>query len=132
MLADGGVFRLIVPDLYERARIYVSTARQKPDSAEQFIRATMLGKEYRPRNLSEILHDIVGNSNHLWMWDETSLAMELAKQGFTMIRRCNLGDSGIAMFDAVEKSSRFYDNDLGIQECAMEARKYLKNDPVVD
>lgn len=92
----------------------------------------MLGKEHRPRNLLKILHDIVGNSNHLWMWDETSLSMELTNQGFTMIRRCNLGDSGIAMFDAVEKSSRFYDLDLGIRECAMEARKSLKNDPIAD
>ena len=30
------------------------------------------------------------------------------------------------MFDSVEEPSRFYDADLGIQECAIEARKSLK------
>ena len=51
MLADGGVFRLIVPDHFERARKYVSTAKENPEAAEHFIRATLLGKEYRPRGI---------------------------------------------------------------------------------
>jgi hypothetical protein len=126
MLADGGVLRLIVPDLFERACKYVSTAEENPTAAEEFVRATMLGKEYHPRGVWGILSDIFGNSDHLWMWDETSITKELKSLGFILIRRCNLGDSGISMFDAVEDSSRFYDTHLGIQECAMEARKPLK------
>jgi hypothetical protein len=123
MLAHGGVFRLIVPDLFERARRYVSTAEENPEAAGKFLRATLLGKEHRPRGLSGILRDIIGNSGHLWMWDETSITEELRRAGFTRIRRCNCGDSGNPMFDAVEEASRFYDAELNVQECAMEARK---------
>lgn len=126
MLADGGVFRLIVPDLFERARKYVSTAKENPEAAEHFIRATLLGKEYRPRGVLRILRDMIGNSDHLWMWDEMSITKELKRQGFTFIRRCYFGNSGISMFNSVEEPSRFYDADLGIQECAIEARKSLK------
>ncbi len=122
MLAYGGVFRLIVPDLLERARRYVSTAEEKPEAAEEFFRATSLGKEHRPTGLLGRLREVIG-SHHLWMWDETSLTEELKRVGFTRIRRCDCGDLGIPMFDAVEKPSRFYDMSLNIRECAMEAWK---------
>ena len=72
------------------------------------------------------MRDMIGNSDHLWMWDEMSITKELKRQGFTFIRRCYFGDLGISMFDSVEEPSRFYDADLGIQECAIEARKSLK------
>jgi hypothetical protein len=125
MLSDGGVFRLIVPDLFERAHTYVSAAADKPGAAEEFLRTTLLGKEVRPKGLLNVLRDIFGNSGHLWMWDEASIKEELKKVGFTRIRRCNFGDSGIPMFDLVEVASRFYDTGLNIRECAMEARKLL-------
>jgi hypothetical protein len=123
MLADGGVFRLIVPDLLERARRYVSAAETNPGAAEEFLRTTVLGKEHRAASVSGVLREIIGNSDHLWMWDETSITEELKKAGFTCVRRCSCGDSGIPMFDAVEVPWRFYDTNLKIQECAMEARK---------
>jgi hypothetical protein len=123
MLADGGVFRLIVPDLLERARRYVFSAEEMPEAAKQFLRSTYLGKESRSTNLFSKLRESIGNSNHLWMWDETSITDELKRVGFMQIRRCNKGDSGLPIFDAVEDQSRFYDTQLGIRECAMEARK---------
>jgi hypothetical protein len=114
-----------VPDLFERARRYVATAERTSEAAEEFLRATFLGKEYRPTGLSAILREITGNSGHLWMWDENSITEELRRVGFMNIRRCSCGDSGIPMFDAVEDPSRFFDMDLNIQECAIEARKSL-------
>jgi predicted SAM-dependent methyltransferase len=123
MLRQGGVFRLIVPDLFERARRYVAIAQDNPQAAGDFLRATMLGKEHRTRSLVAILRDLIGNSDHLWMWDEASITEELSSMGFNRIRRCSLGDSGIPVFDAVEEHSRFYDTNLNIRECAIEARK---------
>jgi hypothetical protein len=123
MLGDEGVFRLIVPDLFERARRYVAVAQNNTDAAGQFLRATMLGKEYRSRGPVAILRDLIGNSDHLWMWDESSIIKELESVGFQKIRRCSFGDSGISMFDAVEECSRFYDTNLNIRECAIEARR---------
>lgn len=121
MLAPGGVFRLVVPDLFERARRYVAAA--EPGAAAEFMRTTMLGKEARGRGLRGALGEWLGHSAHLWMWDEKSLAAELAAAGFVDIRRCEPGDSGIAMFDEVEDRARFYDEALDLRECAMEARK---------
>jgi len=123
MVADGGVFRLVVPGLLERARRYVSTAEEMPGAAEEFFRATSLGKENRPTGLSGLMREIMGNSAHLWMWDEASITQELSSAGFTRIRRRDCGDSGIPMFDAVEEPSRFYDTSLNIRECAIEAWK---------
>jgi hypothetical protein len=123
MLAEGGVFRLIVPDLFERARRYVACAGARPDAAGNFLRATMLGKERRPKGLLGLVRSAIGNSEHLWMWDEASMSEELERAGFSQIRRCEIGDSGIAMFDVVEDRARFYDPDLNIRECAIEAKK---------
>jgi hypothetical protein len=123
MLAADGVFRLIVPDLYERARRYVAAAGAGSSAAETFLRDTFLGRERRAAGLSARLREALGNSAHLWMWDEPSIAGELAAAGFTAIRRCEIGDSGLPIFDAVEDAARFHDPDLDIRECAMEARK---------
>lgn len=123
MLAHGGVFRLIVPDLFERARRYVAAAEKDPRAAVSFLNTTMLGRERRAGGMLGILREFLGNSDHLWMWDESSIAEELRSAGFTQIRRCEMGDSGLRIFDMVEQSSRFYDTTLGIRECAMEARK---------
>jgi predicted SAM-dependent methyltransferase len=123
MLASGGIFRLIVPDLFERARRYVSSAETSSDAAPSFLRSTFLGKESRPKGLQGLVREAIGNSSHLWMWDQCSLELELQKAGFTQIRRCDIGDSGDPMFDAVEERSRFYDEALDVRECAMEARK---------
>jgi hypothetical protein len=125
MLAEGGVFRLIVPDLLERARRYVAVAEERPEAAVEFCRATSLGREGRATSLLGVVRETIGSSAHLWMWDETSMTSELKRAGFTRIRRCDCGDSGIPMFDAVEEATRFYDPDLSIRECGMEARKCL-------
>ncbi|HEX3882455.1 MAG TPA: methyltransferase domain-containing protein [Stellaceae bacterium] len=123
MLRHGGVFRLIVPDLLERARRYVSTADEGSITAEAFMRETFLGKEHRPTGIVGLLRELLGNSAHLWMWDEISITEELKRAGFAEIRRCVIGDSGLDIFDAVEMPSRFHDSSLNIRECAMEARK---------
>lgn len=123
MLAEGGVFRLVVPDLLERARRYVASTEEASEAAEQFLRSTYLGKVNRPAGWLGILREGFGNSDHLWMWDEASISLELRRAGFRQIRRCDIGDSGLPIFDVVEDKSRFYDTQLNIRECAMDARK---------
>ncbi|HVH78235.1 MAG TPA: hypothetical protein VM782_02495 [Stellaceae bacterium] len=112
MWAPGGAFRLIVPDLLARTQCYLGST--EASAAEDFMRATTLGKEARKSGVSGLLREWLGNSAHQWMWDEI---------GFTRIRRCEHGDSGIATFDVIEEASRFYDPVLDIRECAMEAWK---------
>jgi SAM-dependent methyltransferase len=124
MLAPGGTFRLIVPDLHERARRYVAEAdRKSPDAAFTFLRSTRLGHERRPKTPLQYLRCVVGGSQHLWMWDEYSMYAELQRAGFAHIRKCQFGDSQDPMFARVEDKSRFFDKNLSVDECAMEAQK---------
>lgn len=111
MLAPGGVFRLIVPDLEARARRYVEGG-----DGNLFMRSTMLGKEAQPS-----IRQRASLSAHLWMWDFRSMSAELAEAGFTSIRRASFGDADDPMFTRVEDRGRFVDG--SITELAIEARR---------
>jgi hypothetical protein len=124
MLEPGGIFRLIVPDLQERARRYVEEAAgNSPEAAGHFLRATHLGMEQRPVTLLGRLRVLIGGSAHLWMWDEPSLRKHLEQADFVDVRPCRFGDSEDPMFAEVEDRSRFVDAAFRIEELAMSARK---------
>ncbi len=124
MLRPGGVFRLIVPDLQERARRYLAgVAANDPEAASRFLENSCLGHRSRPRSLRGRMRAMLGNADHLWMWDEVSIAAALREAGFTEIRRCRFGDAADAAFAAVEQEDRFTDTNLDIAEIAMEAKK---------
>ena len=127
MLQPGGVFRLVVPDLYERARRYVADVDSgSSDAAATFLRSTHLGHE-GPRRFLGDLRALFGGSMHLWMWDEHSMSTELRRARFINIRRCQFGDSADPMFAKVEESGRFFDEDYKIKECALEAQKPISS-----
>jgi SAM-dependent methyltransferase len=124
MLRPGGVFRLIVPDLYERARRYVMDVdRKSPDAAITFLRSTHLGLEQKPRTPLQYLRQMIGGTMHFWMWDEYCMSVELHHAGFVNVRRCQFGDSPDPMFAKVEETGRFFDEDNKITELALEAHK---------
>lgn len=112
LLANGGVFRIVLPDLEKMIHAYNES--NATDRSICFIRSTLMGKEERSRSLGARLRDAIGNSHHLWLWDYASLSNELAMAGFKNIRRARFGDSGIPAFAAVEDQSRWAD-ELGIQ-----------------
>ena len=124
ILQPGGVFRLIVPDLAARARRYVeAVSAADPGASPWFMRTTLLGQEQRPRALKARVRDSLGNTAHRWMWDEPSLRAALTDAGFTAIRVCAFGDAEDPDFRTVEARDRFVDEDTGITELAMEARR---------
>lgn len=124
MLMPGGVFRLVVPDLEERARRYVHEAtNHSVDASGNFMRRCHLGLEQRPSSMLGRARLLAGGSAHLWMWDQASMIDELRKVGFDRVRRCEFGDSGDEMFARVEEPTRFADHQLGLRELAIEARK---------
>lgn len=120
MLRPGGRLRLIVPDLRERARRYLDREGD-PNAAIEFMESCYLGMKQRPRGIVGHIRSAIGNSAHLWMWDEAAMRRELEQSGFVAIREARLGDSGDPMFERVEEPSRFDDD--GIQEVALEAWK---------
>jgi predicted SAM-dependent methyltransferase len=118
ILRAGGIFRIIVPDLYAVARAYVSGHENRETGAShEFMRASHLGLASRPRGIGRVLRAAFGNSAHLWMWDELSLAEALGEHGFAHVRRFEFGDSKDPAFLKVEEVSRFY------RACAMQAVK---------
>ena len=92
MLKPGGLFRLIVPDLEARARLYVSRLDTgQKDANDWFMLSTYLGLSNRPRSLAAKAGRLLGGRLHLWMWDFPSMEAQLRRAGFVNIRRCSLG-----------------------------------------
>ena len=117
ILRDGGIFRLIVPDLEWAAREYVRKIDAGDRMANEGVLAeTGLGKISRRRGLSSFAYEWLRTSEHLWMWDALSLGHALEKHGFRQIRRCFFHDSEDPMFAFVEDVNRFE------HAIAMEAR----------
>lgn len=122
LLKPGGVFRLIVPDLAVRARHYLKAHEAgDPQAASRFMASCHLGERRRPRGMT-MLTRLLGNSAHLWMWDEAGMTAALANAGFHSIRRCVMGDSGFPAFAQVEEHGRFHDGPSE-PELAMQALK---------
>lgn len=118
ILRSGGIFPLVVPDLYELARAYVdSHGRQDAQASQVFMRESYLGHTSRVRGLRGLMRAALGNSEHLWMWDELSLADALRRLGFAEVRRAQFGDCQDPAFAKVEDLSRFE------RACAMQAMR---------
>ena len=124
MLAPGGVFRMIVPDLRSRAQLYLRQVESgDPEASSNFMRYTMLGQEQRPRGLIKSIRHTFGASSHLWMWDLVSMRAELDRCGFVSVRECKFGDADDPAFAEVEDRARYIDATLNEAECALEGRK---------
>jgi predicted SAM-dependent methyltransferase len=113
-LQPGGLFRIVVPDFAVYVQVYNEDASET--AANLFMESSSLGTVRRSRGLRGILQAWLGNSAHLWMWDERSLAARLRMHGFVNIRRAAQGDSEDPRFADVENPDRFIDA-LAIQ-CA--------------
>lgn len=112
MLAPGGLFRLVVPDLEFLASEYLASSAA--NAASQFMRASGLGQELRPQGIRGLMVAWLGNSQHRWMWDYKALSRELVDAGFVDVRRASYGDCTDSMFLAVEDRGR-WENCLGIE-----------------
>ena len=112
VLKPGGKFRAVLPDLEILIKDYVNS--DDPNAASQFLKDTILGVEKRPKGIMEKLRSLIGNSNHLWMWDYKGMKDELNLIGFGDIHRSYFNDSGILDFSEVEDASR-WENCLGFE-----------------
>jgi SAM-dependent methyltransferase len=121
MLEDGGVFRLIVPDLQWRALRYVAELTNGSMPADEFLNACHLGQRVRPKTWLNFIIERYKRSYHLWMYDFPTLRELLESAGFSRIRRCQFGDAADPMFAQVEDANRFVDQ--GHEELAIEAIK---------
>jgi hypothetical protein len=105
ILTIGGVFRLVVPDLEWCIKEYQTNPLEI--RSYKFMEDAHLGLLKRERGLIASLRNMLGQSTHLWMWDYSSMKIELEKTGFKNIRRASFNDSSEPMFKAVEDEGRF-------------------------
>jgi SAM-dependent methyltransferase len=118
ILREGGIFRLVVPDLEWSAREYLSRLEAKDPRANAFfLEKTQLGYVERDRSFVGLFYAWLRTSAHLWMWDAPALIHALQQHGFRQVRRCSFGDCEDAMFARVESKDRFDDG------VAIEARR---------
>lgn len=115
ILCPGGVFRLVVPDLAWAIQEYVQDT--SPQAAYNFMQATSLGQEQRPKGVAGLVRGWLGHSVHRWMWDYKALAQELGLANFVAIRRAHFGDADDPKFAEVEVESRW------TYGCGVECRK---------
>ena len=107
-LKPGGIFRIVLPDLEILCREYLNEVNKKNSKGSlKFMNNSLLGVTERKRGLKQILTNMLGNSEHLCMWDYYSLSDELREVGFSDIRRCEFNDSSDEMFLKVEEKDRF-------------------------
>jgi hypothetical protein len=111
-LEPGGIFRLVLPALERLTREYIES--RDDDAASRFMEGAYLGVRQRKRGVSGMLRGWLGNSAHLWMWDEKGMVRELRDAGFTAIRRAKVGDSADPRFSEVEDPDRWH-GCLGIE-----------------
>jgi hypothetical protein len=110
LLAPGGVFRLVVPDLAAIASRYLTRVRRgETDANDKFMQESCLGVQSRARGSAGLLSAAFGNSAHLWMWDEPSLKNALVSVGFFRVRRAHFNDCDDPHFRHVEAEDRFLD-----------------------
>jgi hypothetical protein len=115
ILRRGGVFRLIVPDLQLAARTYLGRLdRGETGANHMFLASTMLGEEHPRGGLGSLAFRWFNTSSHRWMWDAPSLKSTLGEHGFTLVRKCEFGDSEDPMFSLVEDAGR-YDSAVAIE-----------------
>ena len=112
LLQKGGVFRLVLPDFEYSVRQYIDNP--SPDAAVKFLKGSGLGHQKRARSLKDYMASLLGNSQHLWMWDYKAIELELRDAGFVEIRRAYFGDSSDSKFNEVEEKDR-WDNCLGVE-----------------
>ena len=108
LLATGGVFRFVMPDLLGLAEGYVEAAKKgDAEAGFRFMKFTGVALEKRPKGMKAIISSLLGNSRHQWLWDAASTRLELEKAGFKQIRNCHFGDSPDPHFTSVESEDRF-------------------------
>jgi len=101
-LAPGGIIRIAVPDLRHHIDAYLANG-----DADEFMRNTLLGKEYAPGIFGRVMHLVLGERHHQWMYDGRSLCAMLIDAGFEDVHVLPAGRTGIpdpGQLDLAERS----------------------------
>ena len=105
MMKSEGTLRIVVPSLEKRIDKYLVNK-----DANEFIKSLHFFDIDTENSLFMKIKFSLGNSRHRWMYDTNSLKNVLEETGFKNIRPCKFRDSGIKVFEEVERLDRFLDD----------------------
>ena len=105
LLKEGGIFRLVMPDLKKLCDDYLLN-ESNPEASNEFINGTGMGIK-KQRKFIDRIKRVFANSGHLWLWDYNSTKKILTMCGFREIRICEYHDSELKEFEMVENMERF-------------------------
>lgn len=101
ILTYGGIIRLVVPDLEQRARRYL----QEQD-ADEFVESTNLVCRRRGSLVERLKFLALGHRHHLWMYDGKSLCRLLEEHGFEDATTVKPGETRIGDPGALDLTER--------------------------
>jgi predicted SAM-dependent methyltransferase len=103
VLTPGGTLRIAVPNLQWHVGNYLASA-----NADDFMAQTRLGRTL-PKTFAAKLRAMVFGvrGDHVWMYDERSLARLLEQAGFARVKACPPGQTRIAEPGALNLTERF-------------------------
>lgn len=116
VLSNGGIIRIIVPDLAQYIEQYMKEVRQgnkdvliKEPGSDRFLEDLCLfEKESANENIFTRLYKKIYNKNtHKWMYDEYSLTALLLKCSFSNIQRKSCYESLIKDIEELDNPERF-------------------------
>ena len=98
VLKPGGVIRIVVPDLLQQARNYISRFDNgHEDPSKEFMWSINLHRENMygtPSALKKVIYERQGYPHqHKFMYDEKSLSKRLTDYGFIQINTASYGES---------------------------------------
>lgn len=102
----GGVFRLVVPDLYQHTLNYMQN--KEANAAQEFMHNIRCGY-FNHITLWSWLRQYFTQDKHFQMYDYRALGYMLKSVGFKNIRIARFKDSKDRMFDLVDEPCRFED-----------------------
>ena len=107
-LCDGGVIRIIVPDLMKITKRYLDLVNDDPKGkhSHDFLRNLNMLDNVPDKGSVGILYRLFTHAGHKHMYDEWSLRELLEKHGFLKIEEMSYGQSRIPDIKTVEDRRR--------------------------
>ena len=121
IMKNGGVMRVVVPDMYMVASQYVSAMLVYQESMSSVeTRTNFLGREIRVQEVpdafvAEFFDPDPGHRlafGHAWMYDFWSLKLRLEKIGFSDIVKCRFREGGVPDLELLDQRP---DNSLHVE-----------------
>ncbi|MDH3975269.1 MAG: methyltransferase domain-containing protein [Deltaproteobacteria bacterium] len=114
ILADGGVLRVVVPDLFELTRKYLSEKEKgNLSAANKFMSDMGCHPQFFQKNILAYYHRLTAFHTHKWMYDMDSLSELFIDAGFSEVQPKRALDSRILRISEVEDPERI-NNGQGI------------------